>query len=376
MNKFTALLLCLLPTLPAVSQAASDISPKSSVTKQADMPFTAAPAANFTGKADFVRYPLMATNKGEIATGLVRFQANARTHWHTHPHGQYLIITEGEGWVQEWGKPAQAVKKGDVVRFAPNVKHWHGAAALMPMSHIAISEAGSTQPSVTWLEAADLPAVSEPKLIKQSSQPLSDAQLSLLPIAAFAATGDLAKLQTALEQGLNKGLSVVRIKEAIAHLYAYIGAPRTLNAMNTFKNLVDTQGIDMPLTTEADNANYYQQGVATLAALSNAPNNAPVQRPIFDFAPALDYSIKAHLYGHLFSRSELLSAVDRELTTIGALSALGGVNAQLRSHFTVAKNLGFQTAHFQQIIITLDETVGKTQAENAQGVLGEMGFSE
>lgn len=361
MNKLTALLLCL---LPAVSQAASE----SVVTKQADMPFTAASAANFTGNADFVRYPLMATNKNEIASGLVRFQANARTHWHTHPHGQYLIITEGEGWVQEWGKPAQAVKKGDVAWFAPNVKHWHGAAALMPMSHIAISEADASQPSVTWLEAADLPASGEPQLIKQGSQPLSEAQLSLLPIAAFAATGDLAKLQTALAQGLDKGLSVVQIKEALAHLYAYIGAPRTLNAMNTFKTLVDAQGIDMPLIAEADNADYYQQGTATLAALSNASTS----RPIFDFAPALDYSIKAHLYGYLFSRSELLSAVDRELTTIGALSALGGVNGQLRSHFTVATNLGFQTAHFQQITTAIDKNIGKTQAENAQNVLAEI----
>ena len=34
--------------------------------------------------------------------GVVTFQPGARSVWHTHPLGQVLIVTEGEGWVQEW----------------------------------------------------------------------------------------------------------------------------------------------------------------------------------------------------------------------------------------------------------------------------------
>lgn len=342
------------------------------VTHQAEMTFQAAPGENFTGTADFSRYPVM-PSKGDVAPALVRFSPGARTNWHTHPNGQYLIIIDGVGWVQEWDRPAQAVKKGDVVWFGPGVKHWHGAGANTPMAHIAISPVDASQPNTQWLEQAELPPTpASAALGKQGAAPLTAAQLGLTAIAAHAARGDLPKLEAALHTGLDNGLSVVQIKEAISHLYAYIGAPRTLNAMAAFKKIVDEKGADQPLPPHSanmpDNAAYYQLGTETLAALSKAPT----QRPIFDFAPALDYSIKAHLFGYLFSRTDLLSAVDRELTTLGALAGLGGVNGQMRSHFTVVKNLGFQPAHMQQVLDTIGQTLGQAEKDNAQQVLAEV----
>lgn len=62
-----------------------------------------------------------------------------------------LFLTEGSGIYQEEGKPAQVIKKGDVVNIPENVKHWHGASADTKMVHIAITNfKGDTQ--VTWLE--------------------------------------------------------------------------------------------------------------------------------------------------------------------------------------------------------------------------------
>lgn len=68
----------------------------------------------------------------------VTFQPGARTTWHTHPIGQRLIITEGVGWVQQWGGPIEKVREGDVVWFPAGVKHWHGAAPTSSMTHIAL----------------------------------------------------------------------------------------------------------------------------------------------------------------------------------------------------------------------------------------------
>ena len=45
----------------------------------------------------------------------VTFEPGARSHWHTHPVGQALIVTSGIGLTQEWGKPIQEVRPGDVV---------------------------------------------------------------------------------------------------------------------------------------------------------------------------------------------------------------------------------------------------------------------
>ena len=60
-------------------------------------------------------------------TNNVTFEPGARSSWHSHG-GMILLVTGGVGYYQEEGKPAQIIRKGDVVECAPGVKHWHGAA--------------------------------------------------------------------------------------------------------------------------------------------------------------------------------------------------------------------------------------------------------
>jgi quercetin dioxygenase-like cupin family protein len=81
----------------------------------------------------------------------VTFEPGARTAWHTHPLGQTLIVTSGQGWVQRWGGPIEVVRPGDVVWFPPGEKHWHGASPTVAMTHLAIQEALDGV-AVAWLE--------------------------------------------------------------------------------------------------------------------------------------------------------------------------------------------------------------------------------
>jgi quercetin dioxygenase-like cupin family protein len=71
--------------------------------------------------------------------GNVTFEPKARTNWHSHPGGQLLFITEGRGYYQAKGHPAQPLKKGDVFEIPRNVVHWHGAAPDSDFAHIAVS---------------------------------------------------------------------------------------------------------------------------------------------------------------------------------------------------------------------------------------------
>jgi len=107
------------------------------------------PADWFTG--DAFLSPLVTQDKNnEFSAGAVTFEIGARTHWHTHPKGQVLIVTAGSGFYQEIGKPAQVIKKGDVVNIPENVEHWHGASAKTSMTHIAITSF-KNEKQVTWL---------------------------------------------------------------------------------------------------------------------------------------------------------------------------------------------------------------------------------
>lgn len=70
----------------------------------------------------------------------VTFQPGARTAWHNHPAGQYLVVTSGVGWVQQRGGEKREIRAGDVVWTPPGVAHWHGATPTHAMSHLAIWE--------------------------------------------------------------------------------------------------------------------------------------------------------------------------------------------------------------------------------------------
>jgi quercetin dioxygenase-like cupin family protein len=96
--------------------------------------------------------PLFQPNESRrAAAALVTFEPGARTAWHTHPLGQTLIVTSGCGWVQREGGPVEEIHPGDIVWFAANEKHWHGATATTAMTHIAIQE-NLNGKVVDWME--------------------------------------------------------------------------------------------------------------------------------------------------------------------------------------------------------------------------------
>jgi len=108
------------------------------------------PADYFTGTVR-IDAPFQRPAPARVGGATVTFEPGARTAWHTHPLGQTLIVTAGVGRVQEWGRPVQEIRPGDIVWIAPGVKHWHGAKADVAMTHIAIAEAVDGSP-VTWME--------------------------------------------------------------------------------------------------------------------------------------------------------------------------------------------------------------------------------
>jgi quercetin dioxygenase-like cupin family protein len=93
----------------------------------------------FTGDVyvDALAAPVPPSRSG---AGLVHFAPGARTHWHTHPYGQTIFVTEGLGRCQREGGPIEEIRPGDRVFFEAGENHWHGAAPNRLMVHIAIQD--------------------------------------------------------------------------------------------------------------------------------------------------------------------------------------------------------------------------------------------
>ena len=104
-------------------------------------------AKYFIGQS-YLKGLVSADDNIDVSVGNVTFEPGCRNDWHIHHDGfQILLVTGGEGWYQEAGKPAQLLKKGDVVAIHDGVKHWHGATKDSWFSHVAITK-GSSE----WLE--------------------------------------------------------------------------------------------------------------------------------------------------------------------------------------------------------------------------------
>ena len=93
----------------------------------------------FTG--DVYVDPIAAGNQSSrVSGGLVHFTPGARTHWHAHPFGQTVYVTEGVGRCQREGGSVEEIRPGDRVLFEPGENHWHGATPNRFMAHIAIQQ--------------------------------------------------------------------------------------------------------------------------------------------------------------------------------------------------------------------------------------------
>ena len=138
------------------------------VIRSGAQPSSAGPADYFTGS---VRIDAPFSGAGDVSGATVTFEPGARTAWHTHPRGQTLLIMTGLGRVQREGGVIEVVRPGDIVVFAPDEKHWHGAAPDCAMSHIAIAEKQDGK-AVDWLEKVSDQAYGGPAGDGASSRPV------------------------------------------------------------------------------------------------------------------------------------------------------------------------------------------------------------
>ena len=197
------------------------------------------------------------------------------------------------------------------------------------------------------------------------AETLSPKQQAMPLIAAAMAASDMPRLRTALHRGLDAGLSIHEAKEILVQLYAYVGFPKSLNALETLRNVVETRqrgGIQDTLGREPTKP--IPTGDALLAAgKANQTRIAgrPVQGPLFDFAPVINQYLQSHLFGDVFERDNL-DWQSRELATVGALAAVPGVEAQLRSHMLASLRVGLtsgQLQHLAQLLADSDPAASR-----------------
>ncbi|WP_448097493.1 carboxymuconolactone decarboxylase family protein [Luteibacter yeojuensis] len=205
-----------------------------------------------------------------------------------------------------------------------------------------------------------------------ASETLSARQQAIVPIAAFAATGDIDRLSAALDEGLDAGLTVSDTREILVQIYAYAGFPRSLNALGALMKVLESRkGRGLQDAAGQAPSRAIPKGDALLAAgTANQTRLAggPVRGPVFDFAPAIDEYIKTHVFGDIFERDNL-DWQSRELATVAVLSALPGVESQLQAHMRISMNIGISAIQLDQLGQALADRVDVEAARRAHDAL-------
>lgn len=203
---------------------------------------------------------------------------------------------------------------------------------------------------------------------------LSAKQQSIITISAYTANGDLDKLRTALNGGLDAGLTVNEIKEVLIQLYAYTGFPRSLNGIYTFMAVMDerqAKGIKDEVGKEASpvpvDLNRDEYGAKVRARLAGQDTIPPANGYQL-FTPVIDAFLKEHLFADIFARDNL-DLQSRELATISALAAMSGTAGQLQFHLGASMNVGFTEAQMKYFVSIIDSKVGRQEGQVAVAVL-------
>lgn len=207
-----------------------------------------------------------------------------------------------------------------------------------------------------------------------TARALSGKQQTIPLIAAFMATSDMRNLNSALNQALDAGLTISETREILVQLYAYVGFPRSLNALNELMTVVQARkqhGIeDAPGREPGRAIPVGDELLASGTANQTKISGAPVKGPVFEFAPVINQFLQTHLFGDIFERDNL-DWQSRELATVGALAATPGVESQLRAHMAASLRVGLSAAQLAEVTELLKKHGDAQTAERANAALKE-----
>lgn len=206
---------------------------------------------------------------------------------------------------------------------------------------------------------------------------LNEKEKSIIIISSLAAKGDLEKLKSGLQEGLDAGLTVNEIKEVLVHLYAYCGFPRSIRGLQTFmevlkdrvaKGINDTTGkAASPVNTGNSK---YERGKKVLGELTKMPQPNTLSG-YSAFAPVIDSFLKEHLFADIFER-DILTYAQRELVTISVIATIGNADPMLQSHLAISLNVGITSEQLKEFVKIIKTTVGKKNAKSAGAVLEQV----
>lgn len=357
-----------------------------------------------------------AEDKLNSVVGKVTFDPKARTNWHKHPYGQILIVTEGEGYYQEKGKPIQVIKEGDVVKIPVNVEHWHGGSHNSSMVHTAIvptvengtiwlqpvtdaeyntvqTTTGSQSTKVSLSDAAirnheqlwpgykSKGKATDPELIEVFDNFAFDEVIRhdkmdvktrvTMIMASTIGSQALTEYKMFVNAALNVGVTPVEIKEVLYQAVPYVGGAKVIDFIYACNEIFTERNIALPLESQSSTTpeTRYEKGLAKQKEIIGSRIDDMYKTSPKDLLHIQQY-LSANCFGDYVTRSGL-DVKTREMVTLSFLIAMGGTEPQIKGHIQGNANVGNDRQTIINLITQLLPYVGYPRTLNAINCLNE-----
>lgn len=205
---------------------------------------------------------------------------------------------------------------------------------------------------------------------------LDNKSKEVAAVASLIAQGAMPQLKVHLGGALNTGCTIVEVKELILHMSGYVGFPKTINAMNALKEVLEERKINGIADKEGtpfekkDTLSRYETGTKYLALLDE--NQEQVIKDAYEnFSPELMNFIIEYGYGDVYSR-ESLDKRYRQIASIAALTTLGDAQPQLKFHIKAGIHIGLTVDEVKEIMLLMSVYAGFPAAINGTNCLKEV----
>lgn len=170
---------------------------------------------------------------------------------------------------------------------------------------------------------------------------LSTVKKHLVTLSALTALRAVSNVREKTEAALADGVSPVQIREAVYQCAPYVGFPATEDALREVDAAFSARGIALPLENQATvtDETRFQKGLDVQKGIfGNVIDAMHASAPEGQKAIMVDH-LSAFCFGDIYTRSGL-DVKTRELLTFSIISALGGCEAQVKSHVQGNANVG------------------------------------
>jgi 4-carboxymuconolactone decarboxylase len=371
---------------------------------------------NFTGKV-WLHWLVEKDNVFNCPMANVTFEPGCRNNWHKHPGGQLLLVTAGEGYYQEEGKPIQLLRPGNVVKIAPGVKHWHGATADSWLAHIAV-EVNANAGAARWLErVSDVDYHSyeqacksfnesglteaairnheeifpgykskikdtDPELIEVFDNFAFDEVIGygnldtrtrlMMILASTIASQAQFEYRAMLGAALNVGVTPVECKEILYQSVPYVGIAKVIDFIHITNDVFTQRGLKLPL--ERQSTTTPETRMAKGLALQKEIFGEMIDN-MYKQSPANQLHIQEFLsdncFGDYLTRTGL-NVKTRELLTYSMLISMGGAESQVKGHIVGNVNVGNDKITLLSVTTQLLPYIGYPRTLNALKCLNEV----